>query len=401
MRLTPSDPDVATLIKRMKDGEMDLQPDFQRGEVWSISKQQRLIDSILRDWHVPPIHVIVDGETNKQSVLDGQQRLVSIRAFANDEFTVDGLIQPRDPAIEKLHGLHYQDLPTEWRRRFEQFTMRVFRITDFVPSEPSELFYRLNQPAALTSAEQRNAFYGDTRKQIKALVEDMAALGLEKNYWGFSNARMAYDDILARVALILDSGSLRERVSAASLADKYRSGEPFATKTIRQIRGVLTLLGEAEVHLLARVKWNKAAAQSWLVFLATADRHLSRPFSPESVAEFISIFDATRQVVSRAAEVNTLFTATDQISKLISIRPVTELFTTYEDRSTARVSNTSSVVLRDFVIWGVFAAFCQTSKRSTKFSDGRWNKLQHKMRAWPEKLTPEVFADSVSWGDAI
>ena len=62
MRLLPSDPDVETIVGRIKNGDIDLQPEFQRGEVWSKLKKQRLIDSILRDWHVPPIHVIENSK---------------------------------------------------------------------------------------------------------------------------------------------------------------------------------------------------------------------------------------------------------------------------------------------------------------------------------------------------
>ncbi|WEL43147.1 DUF262 domain-containing protein [Pseudomonas sp. CBSPBW29] len=87
MRLIPSDPDVETLVSRINSGEVDLQPDFQRGEVWSKSKKQRLIDSILRDWHVPPIHVIEDNYTGRLEVLDGQQRLAAIRDFVAGDFS--------------------------------------------------------------------------------------------------------------------------------------------------------------------------------------------------------------------------------------------------------------------------------------------------------------------------
>jgi hypothetical protein len=58
MRLIPSDPDIATIVARITDGSLDLQPDFQRGAVWSKAKQRLLIDSILRSWYVPPIHVV-------------------------------------------------------------------------------------------------------------------------------------------------------------------------------------------------------------------------------------------------------------------------------------------------------------------------------------------------------
>src|SRR5437762_11786862 len=95
MRLLPSDPDVETIVSRIQSGDIDLQPDFQRGEVWGRLKKQSLIDSILRDWHVPPIHVIENAKTRKHEVLDGQQRLAAIRDFVDGQFPVNGQIEPR------------------------------------------------------------------------------------------------------------------------------------------------------------------------------------------------------------------------------------------------------------------------------------------------------------------
>lgn len=40
MRLLPSNPDI---VSRIDSGDIDLQPEFQRGEVWGKFKKQRLI----------------------------------------------------------------------------------------------------------------------------------------------------------------------------------------------------------------------------------------------------------------------------------------------------------------------------------------------------------------------
>jgi hypothetical protein len=164
VQLQPSDPDIQTIVGRIRNGDLDLQPEFQRGEVWPLIKKKRLIDSILRNWHIPPIHVVVDEE-GRQVVLDGQQRLVSIRDFVDGKFAIDGSIEPSDASIKLLDGLSYETLPPEVRRSFDQFTIRVFRITDYSPEEPGELFFRLNQMTYLTAAEQRNAFFGPVRQQ--------------------------------------------------------------------------------------------------------------------------------------------------------------------------------------------------------------------------------------------
>lgn len=344
MRLTPSDPDVQTLITRVHAGEIDLQPEFQRGEVWPTSKQQKLIDSILRDWHIPPVHVIVDPETGQQLVLDGQQRLAAIRDFVAGKFAVDGRIEPVTEQLLAEHGKRYSQLRIETKRRFDQFTIRVFRITDYLPEEPGELFYRLNQPTALTAAEQRNAFFGDTRKQVKSLVNQLEEKGLDEHFWRFSNARMAYDDIISRAAFLLEQNSLRRRISAGTLADRFRSGEGFSSTATDALSSAVSLLGTAKPFIKHFPQLNKATAQSWLVFLAVANTSANFTFEAPRIAQFLSNFEEARQEQSMQSN-------DDKVNRLRTL-----LFRAYEDRSTSRVADVLSVQVRDFVLWSFFSA---------------------------------------------
>ncbi|MBF0306872.1 MAG: DUF262 domain-containing protein, partial [Alphaproteobacteria bacterium] len=110
MRLTSSDPDVETIVSRIKNDDLNLQPDFQRGVVWTDDKKKKLVDSILRGWHIPPIHVVEVRDKGTQEVLDGQQRLTAILNFVNGRFTVDGHAEPLSNEIKCLHGLHFDEL---------------------------------------------------------------------------------------------------------------------------------------------------------------------------------------------------------------------------------------------------------------------------------------------------
>ena len=116
MKCSTSTIELETVISRIRNGTLNLQPDFQRGEVWSLAKQKKLIDTILRRWKIPPIHVITSDNQDLDSyvfeeVLDGQQRLVAIRDFCNGLFPIDGRIKPYDSAIYDLHGCYFDDLP--------------------------------------------------------------------------------------------------------------------------------------------------------------------------------------------------------------------------------------------------------------------------------------------------
>jgi hypothetical protein len=302
MRLLPSDPDVQTIVGRINSGDIDLQPEFQRGEVWGRAKKQRLIDSILRDWHVPPIHVIQNSQTGKQEVLDGQQRLASIRDFVDNQFPVDGNTQPIDGSIESLDGMYYRELSSDWRRRFNQFTIRLFRIVDYRSGEPAELFFRLNQPTSLTAAEQRNAFFGPVREQIKELVEALSERELDKSFFGFSNSRMAYDDILARTALAVERRSISEKITSADLTDLYRSDRSLGNSTLVVIQNGIDKLAAARSLVSEWPKFNKATTFSWLIFLVRADLRAINEPSARDLAGFLPFFEQFRKSPTHRSE---------------------------------------------------------------------------------------------------
>src|SRR6516164_4525988 len=50
--------------------------------------------SLLRDWYIPPGHLIVHKETQRCAMLDGQQRLAAIPDFMRNRFIVDGHTPP-------------------------------------------------------------------------------------------------------------------------------------------------------------------------------------------------------------------------------------------------------------------------------------------------------------------
>ena len=72
----------------------DYQVNLQRPFVWNLIQQQEFILSILLDKPIPPV-VIVDidpsrgeGGLRKILVIDGKQRLMTIKRFLNNEFAV-------------------------------------------------------------------------------------------------------------------------------------------------------------------------------------------------------------------------------------------------------------------------------------------------------------------------
>ncbi|TCI62853.1 DUF262 domain-containing protein [Exiguobacterium sp. SH0S2] len=334
-----SDPNIETINSRIQKGIYDLQPDFQRGEVWDVNKKRKLIDSILRDWHIPPIHLVYVKDSGKHEVLDGQQRLAAIRDFINNQFGVFGDEIPLDPLIKELDGLKFSDFPEKVKNKFLDYTIRVFIIKEYLPEEPGELFYRLNQSTTLSPAEQRNSFYGVPRNQVKNLSGYMSHLGLDKSVLGFSNARMAHDDMLAKVCFTLENKSLKKPASSKNITMKYRRGEPFDENAIEKATQSLEIFSDCLSQFDTNIRFNKSTMYSLLCFISQLDSYIDTQF----LGKFIYNFETSKNN-SR----NILFTYYDlEIPEEV----VEDLLNLYNDRASYRAENTSSIKLRDLVLW--------------------------------------------------
>lgn len=323
MKLSPWEPDLRSLVDRIEAGDIDLQPDFQRQEVWATSKKKRLIDTVIREWSIPPIHMVVRAD-GLLEVLDGQQRLASIRDFFNNVFAISGDVTPLDARVRSLDGKFYKTLDISDRRRFDQYTLRCFRITDYQPEEPSELFYRLNQPTMLTAGEQRNALFGPAREQLKHLVALFISLGGEKETLGFSNARLAYDDILARLLFFVESGSIGEKSTETRISERFRSVSEFSTNVFMRCEASIEIFAR-HLREADRGRQNKASVLSWLIFYS---RFVHQQVIGNPVQEFNDV---------QSGRAGTSW----------HLEPAVALF---QDRASLRVTDVSSVIYRDFAL---------------------------------------------------
>lgn len=388
MLLQPADPDIRTLVGRIRDGSIDLQPDFQRGVVWPRTKQQKLIDSILRDWHIPPIHLIRDDAEN-EVVLDGQQRLEAIRAFVSNEFPVDGNVAPSDAVIEALDGLFYSALPEKVKRRVDRFAIRVFTIVDYEPEEPFELFYRLNQPMALTASEQRNAFFGRARDQVRNLVDFAERKGLSRDTIGFSNSRMAYDDVFARFCLTLEQKRLNEKVTSNAITEMYRSPKGFSQRSLDLAHHTTDFVLSLSVWQ-SQIKLNKATLYSWLCFFAAAINDGAGAAHRSRLSTFVEIFELARNISRGAAASNTTSMSLPQFTP----KQTFALIHVFNDRSTARVADVASVVLRDFILWIAWSRHGGTEFAHAKMA----SKVAPDLFATDTERTLLELADEMRWG---
>ena len=159
---------VGQLMTRIEHDEIDLAPDFQRlSGIWNPERKSRLIESLLLRIPIPVFYVAAD-EDEKWAVVDGVQRLSTIRDYVTGKFPLTRLEYRGE-----LDGLRYDDLPRAMQRRISetQFVVNVIE-----PGTPPEvmfnIFRRINTGGIpLNGQEIRHALNpGPVREYLKTLA---------------------------------------------------------------------------------------------------------------------------------------------------------------------------------------------------------------------------------------
>lgn len=165
----PSDYTLKGLVEMFHSKDIII-PDYQRGYVWSIKQASLLIESFLIGLPVPPIFLYIDDD-NKNLVIDGQQRLLSIVYFFEGYFGKESITGKRQ--IFKLSGLHprnrfynctYNDLEDKDKRKLSSSVLRAINIRQLAPTDEStcvyHIFERLNTGGTpLKPQEIRNCVF--------------------------------------------------------------------------------------------------------------------------------------------------------------------------------------------------------------------------------------------------
>ncbi|WP_337028675.1 DUF262 domain-containing protein [Pantoea eucalypti] len=155
---------VQTIVQQIDDGNVDLNPDFQRRNVWDNQKRSRLIESLMVGYPVPEIVLAeVIGEKKKYVVIDGKQRLLAIYGFSKlDSGIWDGAPKLKDQTIlNHNNGLMFDEFTYEEKRRFMNSDVRCTLLSGYKNySTLYDIFYRLNTGSSpLTMQELRNSIY--------------------------------------------------------------------------------------------------------------------------------------------------------------------------------------------------------------------------------------------------
>ena len=167
---------VFEYIRKVNDGKIVMNPDFQRNEVWTIEQKSQLIESTMLEIPIPAFYMKKDAQ-GRLVVVDGLQRTLALRGFLSDGFRLTGL-----NALNKVNGYTCSEM-----RKDDKFSSLITRVEDkqllfYVISRDTpmsivyDIFNRINTGGTkLERQEIRNCiFIGHSTRLLKQLSGESA-----------------------------------------------------------------------------------------------------------------------------------------------------------------------------------------------------------------------------------
>src|SRR3989339_1475961 len=172
------DKTIQEFVLLFKNGQLNLEPGFQRDSVWTLSDRKKLIESMLQNYPIPSVFLYRQSENGKlrYDVIDGKQRLETVLMFQGVghfrglRFMAKLRLGP-DEGIEEWDWQRIQKRGHE--HRLMGYKFQTVEITGDL-ADIIDLFVRINSTGKrLTGAEKRHArfYHSDFLKKAGKLAE--------------------------------------------------------------------------------------------------------------------------------------------------------------------------------------------------------------------------------------
>lgn len=202
------------------NNRLELQPDFQRNEVWTKAAQIALIDTILKNIPIPKIYMksLIKNKQTYRIVIDGQQRLTAILAFLENKLKL------KTPHISNhdYDGMTFDSLPHDIQTQVLSYKIDFNEIIDPSDEELRDLYARVNKyTVQLNKQELRRA---DFPGEFLSLAEDLSDLEFFADNKLFSSGqkrRMLDVEYIEELLCIVLEGEQDKKDSLDDFCERY------------------------------------------------------------------------------------------------------------------------------------------------------------------------------------
>ena len=209
-----ADYDAEGLVKRLQREDIFIPP-FQRDFVWNQKEASRFIESLLLGLPIPGIFLARESDSKKLLVIDGQQRLKTLRFFFEKVFNPDA--DANTQRVFKLVGVQrqFEDRTYDTLEENDRITLNdaIIHATIVKQDSPEgeqssiyHIFERLNTSGRKLSPQQiRVAIYhGD----LMDLVRELNGMSAWRSIFGKRSRTLKDEELVLRfLALNFDRGN--------------------------------------------------------------------------------------------------------------------------------------------------------------------------------------------------
>ncbi|MEQ1908024.1 MAG: DUF262 domain-containing protein [Vicinamibacterales bacterium] len=175
MNAEPDDLTVSDILALKSQQMLVVNPEYQRGAVWTPTQKKKLVDSVLRGYPIPLIyfhHIRQEAGklvSQRFEIIDGQQRINALSEFHEGAFKLfdpdKDAADARFPDFIKREpcpwgGKAFHDLTEDLKQQLLQTSLRIVKIETHNQNEARDLFVRLQSGMPLNSQEKRDAWPG-------------------------------------------------------------------------------------------------------------------------------------------------------------------------------------------------------------------------------------------------
>lgn len=170
----------ADILRMYESKQLDIQPDFQRGDVWNSASQTLFIDSLMKQLPIPSLCISLDISTQKRMVIDGLQRIRTIIKFLCKNTEKEYRLAKSNAVDQRISGKLVSQIKAENPELYsivENVTLPVTILRcDYSQKTHMQylyqIFHRLNSGGnKLYNQEIRNCIYqGSFNTFLKAYV---------------------------------------------------------------------------------------------------------------------------------------------------------------------------------------------------------------------------------------
>lgn len=262
---------IDLLRSRIEHQELDLAPDFQRkGGIWKADAQSRLIESMLIRIPLPAFYMDATND-EKWLVVDGLQRLTTIKKFMIDKtLRLSGL-----EFLIQIAGKSFDELPRNYQRRIAETQVTVYLIDKGTPDEVKfNIFKRINTGGLpLSTQEIRNALYQGEATKMLVRLADSDAFKRAVNY-SIKDDRMADREFVLRYLAFTITPYMKydgdfDRFLNKTMEDinkmPHRDREELEKKFIRSMNIARDIFGQNAFRKLGGRPVNKPLFEAWSV----------------------------------------------------------------------------------------------------------------------------------------